>query len=113
MPSRAIVHPPERLCTRRSNAVTNRQARSGIASGWLFAAYQWIGCGTCQKSRSGHIKETRCSGGLALVRPVWTLTTRSREGSEIFDRGGEPGLDILRQQPDGPWNVCYIAYEEY
>lgn len=58
------------------------------------------------------IKEIIVSGDLAVVRLVWTLTTR-RPGQVGGASANEPGLDILRRQPDGSWKIVrYLAYEE-
>ena len=58
------------------------------------------------------IKEIIVSGDLAVVRLVWTLTTR-RPGQVGGASANEPGLDILRRQPDGTWKIVrYLAYEE-
>jgi len=56
------------------------------------------------------IKEILVSGDLAVVRLVWTLKVRPKNGSEETKR--EPGMDIFRRQPDGSWKISrYMAYE--
>jgi ketosteroid isomerase-like protein len=56
------------------------------------------------------IKEILVSGDLAVVRLVWTLKVRSKNGPEETKR--EPGMDIFRRQPDGSWKISrYMAYE--
>jgi steroid delta-isomerase len=58
------------------------------------------------------IKEIIVSGDLAIVRLVWTLTSR-RPGQVGGTSANEPGLDVLRRQPDGGWKIVrYLAYEE-
>ncbi|MGA9723683.1 MAG: nuclear transport factor 2 family protein [Candidatus Binatus sp.] len=56
------------------------------------------------------IKEILVSGDLAVVRLVWTLKVRTKNGPEEMKR--EPGMDIFRRQPDGSWKISrYMAYE--
>lgn len=57
------------------------------------------------------IKEILVSGDLAVVRLVWTLKVRPKNGGpEQTTR--EPGMDIFRHQPDGSWKISrYMAYE--
>ncbi|MGO8802193.1 YybH family protein [Candidatus Binatus sp.] len=56
------------------------------------------------------IKEIIVSGDVGVVRLVWTLKVRPKNGSEQTKR--EPGLDIFRRQPDGSWKISrYMAYE--
>jgi uncharacterized protein (TIGR02246 family) len=56
------------------------------------------------------IKEILVSGDLAVVRLVWTLKVRPKNGPEETKR--EPGMDIFRHQPDGSWKISrYMAYE--
>ncbi|HEY9158071.1 YybH family protein [Candidatus Binatus sp.] len=56
------------------------------------------------------IKEIIVSGDLAVVRLVWTLKVRPKNGPEETKR--ELGLDIFRRQPDGSWKIArYMAYE--
>ncbi len=56
------------------------------------------------------IKEIIVSGDIGVVRLVWTLKVRPKNGSEEMKR--EPGLDIFRRQPDGSWKISrYMAYE--
>jgi len=56
------------------------------------------------------IKEVIVSGDVGVVRLVWTLKVRPKNGLEDTKR--EPGLDIFRRQPDGSWKISrYMAYE--
>ena len=56
------------------------------------------------------IKEILVSGGLAVVRLVWTLKVYAKNGSEAHSTI-EPGIDIFRLQPDGNWKICrFMAY---
>ncbi len=56
------------------------------------------------------IREILVSGDLAVVRLVWTLKVRPKNGSEEMKR--EPGMDMFRRQPDGSWKIArYMAYE--
>ena len=56
------------------------------------------------------IKEIIVSCDMAVVRLVWTLKVRPKDGPETTTR--EPGLDIFRRQPDGNWQISrYMAYE--
>src|SRR5208282_184196 len=56
------------------------------------------------------IREIMVSGDLAVVRLVWTLKVRPKNGSEEMKR--EPGMDMFRRQPDGSWKIArYMAYE--
>ncbi len=56
------------------------------------------------------IKEILVSGDLAVVRLVWTLKMRPKNGPEETKR--EPGMDIFRRQADGSWKISrYMAYE--
>ena len=56
------------------------------------------------------IKEILVSGGLAVVRLVWTLKVYPKNGSEAHSTV-EPGIDIFRLQPDGSWKICrFMAY---
>lgn len=57
------------------------------------------------------IKEVLVFGDVAVVRLVWTLTIKEKDGREI--KSVEPGMDIFRQQADGSWKIIrYMAYEE-
>ena len=57
------------------------------------------------------IKEVLIFGDVAVVRLVWTLTIKERDGREI--KSVEPGMDIFRRQADGSWRIVrYMAYEE-
>jgi ketosteroid isomerase-like protein len=56
------------------------------------------------------IKEILVSGGLAVVRLVWTLKINPKDRSEAHTTI-EPGIDIFRLQPDGSWKICrFMAY---
>jgi len=56
------------------------------------------------------IKEILVSGDLAVVRLVWTMTIRPKDGTEEMKH--EPGMDIFRRQADGSWKISrYMAYE--
>ncbi len=56
------------------------------------------------------IREILLSGDLAIVRLVWTLTVTLGNGQELTSI--EPGMDVLRKEPDGAWKIIrYIAYE--
>jgi uncharacterized protein (TIGR02246 family) len=58
------------------------------------------------------IREVIISGDLAVVRLVWTLTTRPADGGDAVT-SREPGMDVFRKQADGSWRIArYIAYEE-
>ena len=57
------------------------------------------------------IKEVLIFGDVVVVRLVWTLTIKERDGREI--KSVEPGMDIFRRQADGSWKIVrYMAYEE-
>lgn len=57
------------------------------------------------------IKEILVFDDTAIVRLVWTLTVKQRDGTE--SRSVEPGLDVFRKQPDGRWKIVrYMAYEQ-
>jgi ketosteroid isomerase-like protein len=50
------------------------------------------------------------SGGLAVVRLIWTLEIERKDGAskETIE---EPGFDIFRHQADGSWKISrYLAY---
>jgi len=56
------------------------------------------------------IREILASGDLAVVRLVWKLSVALPTGQTV--NSTEPGMDILRKQPDGEWKIIrYIAYE--
>lgn len=65
---------------------------------------------------SPEIKEIIVSGGLAVVRIVWTLTVtpvdsagKSLGKSEVSK---EFGLDVFQKQPDGLWKITrFLAYD--
>jgi steroid delta-isomerase len=57
------------------------------------------------------IKEILVFGDAAIVRLVWTLTIKGKDGNET--KSVEPGLDVFHKQPDGSWKIIrYMAYEE-
>jgi len=56
------------------------------------------------------IREILVSGELAVVRLVWTLTVTLANGQTVTSV--EPGMDVLRKEPDGAWKIIrYLAYE--
>jgi len=56
------------------------------------------------------IREIMVSGDLAVVRLVWRLTVALPTGQTVAST--EPGMDVLRRQPDGAWKITrYIAYQ--
>jgi steroid delta-isomerase len=56
------------------------------------------------------VKEVLVFGDVAVVRLVWTLTIKEKDGSTATSV--EPGMDIFRKQPDGSWKIIrYMAYE--
>jgi uncharacterized protein (TIGR02246 family) len=58
------------------------------------------------------IKEVVVWDDTAVVRLVWTLTTRQR-GRPGEERSIEPGMDVFRRQRDGSWKIVrYMAYSE-
>ncbi len=57
------------------------------------------------------IKEILVLGDAAVVRLVWTLTIKEKDGRVI--KSVEPGMDIFQRQADGSWKIIrYMAYEE-
>jgi steroid delta-isomerase len=71
-----------------------------------------LGDATRQYAYSLLIKEVLIEGDMAAVRLVWTLKV-TRPGSPGEAVTQEPGLDILRKQPDGSWKIVrYMAFEE-
>ena len=57
------------------------------------------------------IKEILVFGDVAVVRLVWTLTIKEKDGGDI--KSVEPGMDIFQRQADGTWKIVrYMAYEE-
>jgi uncharacterized protein (TIGR02246 family) len=52
------------------------------------------------------IREIIISGDIAVVRPIWTLTTR-KDGEQ--DVSTEAGIDIFQRQPDGRWSISRFA----
>lgn len=58
------------------------------------------------------IKEIMVTGDVAVVRLAWTLSSK-RPGQVAGTSTYEPGLDVLRRQPNGSWKIVrYIAYQE-
>ena len=56
------------------------------------------------------IKEILVFGDVAVVRLVWTLTVKGKDGREVTSV--EPGMDIFQKQADGTWRIArYMAYE--
>lgn len=56
------------------------------------------------------IEEVLVFGDVAVVRLVWTLTIKQKDGASI--ESVEPGMDIFRRQDDGSWKIIrYMAYE--
>jgi steroid delta-isomerase len=56
------------------------------------------------------IKEVLVLGDTAVVRLVWTLTVKGKDGAET--QSVEPGMDIFHRQTDGSWKIIrYMAYE--
>jgi len=54
------------------------------------------------------IDEIILSGDLAVVRLVWSLTTR--EGAKVVT-WEEPGLDVFRREADGKWRIFrFLAF---
>jgi ketosteroid isomerase-like protein len=57
------------------------------------------------------INEIATFGDVAVVRLVWTLTVRQKDGGET--KSVEPGMDVLQKQADGKWTIIrYTAYEQ-
>jgi uncharacterized protein (TIGR02246 family) len=52
------------------------------------------------------IREIIISGDLAVVRIVWTLTTRKGADQDVTT---EAGIDIFKRQPDGRWSIARMA----
>jgi uncharacterized protein (TIGR02246 family) len=52
------------------------------------------------------IREIIISGDIAIVRPIWTLTTR--KGGEQYV-ATEAGIDIFKRQADGIWSIIRFA----
>ncbi|MBK1780101.1 nuclear transport factor 2 family protein [Advenella sp. WQ 585] len=48
------------------------------------------------------IQEILVSGGMAVVRLVWTLTEQQGEQQNVSQ---EAGLDVFKRQPDGQWSI--------
>ncbi len=56
------------------------------------------------------IREILVSGGLAVVRLIWTLTVTLPGGQTVTSV--EPGMDVFRREPDGAWKIIrYLAYQ--
>lgn len=56
------------------------------------------------------IEEILVFGDVAVVRLVWTLTVKEKDGAE--SKSVEQGMDLFRRQADGNWRIIrYIAYE--
>jgi len=56
------------------------------------------------------VREIIVSGDIAVVRLIWKLTVTLRNGQQVVST--EPGMDVLRKEPDGAWKIIrYIAYE--
>jgi uncharacterized protein (TIGR02246 family) len=57
------------------------------------------------------IKEIAVFGDIAVVRLVWTLTVKQKDGGET--KSVEPGMDVFQKQADGNWRIVrYMAYEQ-
>jgi ketosteroid isomerase-like protein len=55
------------------------------------------------------VREILISGSLAVVRLNWTLSVTLPNGEVVTSV--EPGMDVLRKEPDGRWQIIrYIAY---
>jgi uncharacterized protein (TIGR02246 family) len=52
------------------------------------------------------IREIIISGDIAVVRPIWTLTTRKGGEQDVTT---EAGIDIFKRQPDGRWSIARFA----
>lgn len=50
------------------------------------------------------IKEVMVSGQLAVVRDVWTFTTRQESGRDLTET--VRSFEVWRRQPDGAWKIC-------
>ena len=55
---------------------------------------------------SPEIREIIISGDIAIVRPIWTLTTRKAGEQDVTT---EAGIDIFKRQPDGRWSIARFA----
>jgi ketosteroid isomerase-like protein len=56
------------------------------------------------------VREIIVSGDIAVVRLIWKLTVTLANGQQVVSV--EPGMDVLRKEPDGAWKIFrYIAYE--
>jgi uncharacterized protein (TIGR02246 family) len=57
------------------------------------------------------IKEVLVFDDVAVVRLVWTLTIKQKDGKEI--KSVEPGMDIFQKRADGSWKIIrYLAYDD-
>lgn len=52
------------------------------------------------------IREVILAGDIAVVRPIWTLTTRKGGQQEVT---AEAGIDIFKRPPDGRWSIARFA----
>jgi uncharacterized protein (TIGR02246 family) len=56
------------------------------------------------------IKEVLVFGDVAVVRLVWTLTVKQKDGSETT--AVEPGMDLFRKEAEDTWRIIrYMSYE--
>lgn len=55
---------------------------------------------------SPEIREIIISGDIAIVRPIWTLTTHKAGEQDVTT---EAGIDIFKRQPDGRWSITRFA----
>jgi len=56
------------------------------------------------------IREILVAGDLAVVRLEWTLTVTLGNGQRVISV--EPGMDVLRREPDGSWKIIrYLAHQ--
>ena len=62
----------------------------------------------CDVLTKSEIHEVIVEGDLAVVRLTWTLFVSPLNVTVV-----EPGLDILRREPDGAWRIIrYLSYED-
>jgi steroid delta-isomerase len=58
------------------------------------------------------IREILVFGDIAIARVVWTQTVRDSESGSAT-KTVEPGLDVLRKEPDGRWRIIrYLAFDD-
>ena len=50
------------------------------------------------------VKEVMVSGQLAVVRDVWTFTTKQESGRVLTEK--VKSFEVWRRQPDGAWRIC-------